>query len=151
MDDASRRNERIRVAPPTMQSCGYNPFGSGMMYTNSRVTKKRALRRSAESLQIQGCELREAKASLLRLYAQEKAALASPSSGVNPDLKRICACRARAERRYVTCLIRYLRNSNRMDAIEANKLQKKFTRKYTATTGTSNMEYLLGMYPCELD
>jgi hypothetical protein len=108
-------------------------------------------RRAPGFLQSQAAELRAAKMLLVRLYTQEQHAILK--GGINArqsTLQMVRSSRASAERRYVNCLIRYCRDANRMTPLEANQLQKAFTREKMGDMGFPNSNYLLGMYPCEL-
>lgn len=91
--------------------------------------------------------------NLERAYNQEQniLILSSRCTGVAFDLPQIIAARARAERRYVNCLIRYLRDTNQMSSAQANEMQANFTRRKMQESGVSNGPYLLGMYPHELN
>jgi hypothetical protein len=110
-----------------------------------------AKRRATGFLQAQAAELRRAKATLLRLYNQEHSALANRSINVRESsLNIIRFSRASSERRYVNCLIRYLRDAGRMTSFQATQLQKDFTREKMADLGVSHSSYLLNMYPREL-
>jgi hypothetical protein len=123
-----------------------NRFGQGI-HNFTRVNARRA----PGFLQAQAAELRYAKAILSRLYTQEHDALSN--GGINarqPSLQIIRASRASAERRYVNCLIRYCRDAKCMTAVQANQLQKSFTREKMSDLGVSNSSYLLGLYPREL-
>jgi hypothetical protein len=102
-------------------------------------------------LQVQGNELRQAKTGLQRLYMQEQDATYAQAAGDRNDLSVIRSARATAERRYVNCLIRYLRDSNRMGRRQSTFLQQQFTRVKMANTGVSYQHYLLSMYPQELN
>jgi hypothetical protein len=163
MDDAVSRqgtNRRHNNAHPTNPRnhktfnlgphCKVTFVGSrsnGGSHTFTRVNARRA----PGYLQAQAAELRNAKATLLRLYTQEQKALSK--RGINTrhsTLQMIRASRASAERRYVNCLIRYSRDANYMSASQANQLQKDFTREKMSDLGVSNSSYLLGMYPREL-
>jgi hypothetical protein len=108
-------------------------------------------RRATGLLQAQAAELRRAKANLLRLYNQEHNALAKRSINARESsLNSIRFSRASSERRYVSSLIRYLRDAGRMTSFQATQLQKDFTRERMADLGVSHSSYLLGMYPREL-
>jgi hypothetical protein len=163
MDDAVFRrgtNRRREFRPPNPRSHKTYNLGPhnntltgvrvhGSTHTLTRVNERRA----PGFLQAQAAELRQAKATLLRLYTQEQHA-AYNSRGLNErqsSLQMVRASRASAERRYVNCLIRYCRDANRMSAQQATQLQKHFTREKMSDLGVSNSEYLLSMYPRELN
>jgi hypothetical protein len=104
------------------------------------------------ALRAQAAELRSAKTNLDRTYAQEQNVqeLSSRCIGITFNFPEVTAARARAERRYVNCLVRYLRGANQMSAQEARPLQGDFTKRKMKTSGTNNCAYLLGLYPHEL-
>lgn len=149
MDDASGRQGPSRqAAPRSTQPSAYASY-SGSTYFKFRGSKHRVTIRMAPGfLQTQGNELRHAKMTLQRLYTQEHNAFRAGSASAN--LPSIRASRATAERRYVNCLIRYLRDANRMSSGEATQLQHSFTRARMSAM-LSNEDYLLGMYPRELN
>jgi hypothetical protein len=161
MDDAvSRQGTNRRHDARPMSSRYHKTFNFGTCRVTFRsrrfngVTPKftRAnARRAPGNIQAQAAELHHAKATLLRLYAQEQHALSN--RGINArqsTLDIVRASRASAERRYVNCLIRYCRSANHMTAFQANQLQKDFTRERMSDHGVPNSSYLLGMYPREL-
>jgi hypothetical protein len=121
----------------------------GGNHTFTRINE----RRGHGFLQAQTAELRYARTILVRLYMQEQTAVYN-SRGVNvrqSSLQMVRASRASAERRYVNCLIRYCRDAKHMSAQEANQLQKHFTRERMGDLGVSHSDYLLSMYPRELN
>ena len=126
MDDAvSRRgtNTRARQHPQNNQSYKTFKFGSTRFHIyggNSSITVTRAgARRGAGSSQASAKELRQAGATLLRLYTQEQNIIAGGGYYVQAAaLQMVRASRATAERRYVNCLIRYCREINSMTAWE---------------------------------
>lgn len=158
MDDA-RRYERLPMDPRalrTFQPGQYNLASNAFRFDGGTTTFTGAqARRPPGFLKAQAAELRRAKTSLLRLYAQEQytAAKVGPNTGDTP-LQRIRTSRATAERRYVNCLIRYSRDANVMTTVQAEQLQEDFTRcreGKSGDMGSSNSDYLLGLYPRELD
>ncbi|KAF3035343.1 hypothetical protein E8E12_006774 [Didymella heteroderae] len=124
--------------------------------SSRRPRRKRANKAKAKNvppaLRKQAAELQSAKANLERAYAHEQNVqnLSSQCIGVTFNLPEVIASRARAERRYVNCLIRYLRDSNEMSAVEARQLQGSFTKHKMEKAGVNNCAYLLGMHPSEL-
>jgi hypothetical protein len=153
MDDAVARqgsNHRnpLRSTHPRRQTIYY---GSTTLRAVGNHHTRYHARRAPGSLQAEAAELRQAKTILLRLYNQEHSAYTAYGSNVrHSNLQMICASRASAERRYVNCLIRYLRDANRMSAFQANELQKAFTRERMSDLRVSNSNFLLGMFPREL-
>ncbi|KAF2133864.1 hypothetical protein P153DRAFT_100213 [Dothidotthia symphoricarpi CBS 119687] len=113
---------------------------------NSRVT----VRNVPMFLHVPAQALRQAKSDLQRLYTQEATAYAAAQFAVS-NIQAIRASRGRAERKYVNCLIRYLRGTQRISSLQANQLQHNFTREKSAVLGVQNRDYLLGMFPRELD
>ena len=71
------------------------------------------------ALRAQAAELRFARVNLERAYTQERNVneLSARIVGITFEFPDISAARARAERRYVNCLVRYLRDTHRMDSI----------------------------------
>lgn len=114
------------------------------------MTSRLSCRRNAQAqkvppaLRAQAAELRSARANLDRACAQVQnvGKLSARCVGV--------AARARAERRYVNCLIRYLRDTNQMTPVQASEMQANFTRRKMEASGLNNTVYLLSMYPQEL-
>ena len=104
-------------------------------------------------LRVQAAEFRSAKSTLERAYAHEQnvQSLYSRTTGVIFDIPGVFAARARTERRYVNCLVRYLRDTNQMSAMEASQLQGSFTKQKMGKVGLDSRIYLLGMYPFELN
>ena len=150
MDDASGREcPSRRAAPRSTQPPVSAGHSSKSTYFKFRGSKHRVTIRTAPGfLQVQGNELRQAKLNLQRLYTQEQHALSTGSAAAN--LPSIRSSRGTAERRYVNCLIRYLRDTKRMTGSQANELQGNFTRA-RMNEMVSNKEYLLGIYPHELN
>ncbi|KAF1848926.1 uncharacterized protein K460DRAFT_364866 [Cucurbitaria berberidis CBS 394.84] len=152
MDDTLGRqgtHTNRRAAPRSTQPRA-NASYSDTKYFKFRGSRHRVIIRMTPGyLQVQGNELSQAKTNLQRLYVQERNALTRGSAGIS--LPMIRASRGTAERRYVNCLVRYLRDANRMSAIQANQLQRNFTRDKMVGMGVSNQDYLLGMYPRELN
>lgn len=101
----------------------------------------------------QAAQLRSAKSNLERAYAQEQNVQlpSSRSTGVISEIPGVVAGRARAERRYVNCLVRYLRDTNQMSAMEAKQLQGSFTKHKMGDCDLNNRVYLLGKYTFELN
>lgn len=125
--------------------------------TSSRQSCRRRINTATANnvppaLRGQVTELRSAKANLQRTYAQEQniQSLSLRCTGITFSLPEVVAARARAERRYVNCLVRYLRDTNRMSAMEARQLQGNYTKQKMKKVGLNNYVYLLGMYPYEL-
>ncbi|KAF2997335.1 hypothetical protein E8E13_003152 [Curvularia kusanoi] len=125
--------------------------------TSSRSTRRRKnnkirVQSIPPALQTQATELRSAKANLERAYNQEQNVmdLKARCTGVSFSWSDIIAARARAERRYVNCLIRYARNANLMSPVQARELQANFTRRKMEASGMNNRSYLLGLFPREL-
>ncbi len=106
--------------------------------------RKAAPNNMPTALRAQAAELRSAKANLERSYNQEENIRHNFSVSVR-------GARARAERRFVNCLIRYRRDANQMTAVEATEMQRNFTRQKMEEVGVDNKSYLMGMYPCELN
>jgi hypothetical protein len=130
----------------------FNGNGGARIHGGTQRSTRTNARRGAGFLHAQAAELRYAKANLLRLYTQEAHTI-TKSRGINPrdsTLQMVRASRATAERRYVNCLIRYCRDAGCMNAAEATRLQKDFTRERMGNFHSSNSAYLLGMYPWEL-
>jgi hypothetical protein len=161
MDDAVSRqgtNRRHETRPTKSRYQKTYNFGTcrvtfrgrrfnGVTPTFTRFTAGRA----PGLLQAQAAELYHAKATLLRLYAQEQHAISKRGMNTRQStLEMVRARRASAERRYVNCLIRYCRSANYMTAFQANQLQKDFTREKMRDHSVPNSDYLLGMYPREL-
>lgn len=125
--------------------------------TSSRQTRRRRVNKAKannvhSALRSQAAELRSAKSNLERAYTQEQNIqnLSSRRTGITFNFPEVSAARARAERRYVNCLVRYLRNTNQMSAVEATQMQGNFTKRKMEKAGMNNSAYLLGMYPYEL-
>jgi hypothetical protein len=126
--------------------------------TSSRPNRKKRARRAAinnvpPALRAQAAELRAARANLLRCYDQEQNVLdmSARFTGITINIPSTTAARERAERRYVNCIIRYLRNTNKMSSVEAVEMQGNFTRQKMKNAGMTNRTYLLRMYPRELN
>lgn len=104
------------------------------------------------ALRAQAAELRSAKANLERCYNQEQTicSFSARCTGLTIDAPQITTARERAERRYVNCIIRYMRDANQMSGVEAKEMQGNFTRRKMGGTSTANRTYLFGMYPREL-
>jgi hypothetical protein len=66
------------------------------------------------------------------------------------NLDIIRASRAVAERIYLNCLTRYMRNAKRWTGSQTVELQKHFTREKMHGLGPLYRDYLLGMFPPEL-
>ena len=136
---------------PVPNRLRYNP-------TLTRQTRRRGAYKAKANnvppaLRVQVDELRSAKTNLERAYAHEQhvRSLSSRCTGVIFNFPEVSAARARAERRYVNCLVRYLRDTNQMSAIEARQLQGNFTKHKMEKGGANSSVYLLGMYPYELN
>jgi hypothetical protein len=132
-----------RYTPPVPKHFTFNA-------AQPRPSRRRRLCTAA--LRAQAAELRSAKANLERAYNKERNvhSLSSRCTGVTFNFPKISAARARGERRYVNFLIRYLRGTNQMSAVEAAEMQRNFTRRKTEAMGMRNRAYLLAMYPWEL-
>jgi len=163
MDDAvsrqgTNRRRELRPSNPrnrkTYNLGLHNSTLNGVRMHGGNHTFIRANERRGHGfLQAQAAELRHARTILVRLYMQEQTAVYN-SRGFNSrqsSLQMVRASRASAERRYVNCLIRYCRDANRMSAQEATQLQKHFTRERMSDLGVSHSDYLLSMYPRELN
>jgi hypothetical protein len=162
MDDAvsrqgtNRRREFRPSNPRNRKTYNLGPHNvamNGVRIYGGNHTCTRANERRGHGLQAQAAELRHARTTLVRLYTQEQHAVYN-SRGVNArqsSLQMVRASRASAERRYVNCLIRYCRDANRMSAQQATQLQKHFTRERMGDLGVSHSDYLLSMYPRELN
>jgi hypothetical protein len=88
----------------------------------------------------------------MRMYDQECNAY-NTSYGLNlchPNLEAIRACRGSAERRYVHCLIGYMRDANRMTGWQTAELQKSFAHQRVGDPVMQYRNYLLGLFPPEL-
>ena len=142
-----RHNQHTRAVP--------NPFAFNA--AQSRSSRRRRARKAQGdhlpvTLRAQAAELRSARTNLERAYSQEHniQSLSSRSTSITFDFPHAIAARAKAERRYVKCLIRYLRGTNQMGTVEATEMRRNFTRQKMRAAGVSNGAYLLGMYPQEL-
>ncbi|KAF9697542.1 hypothetical protein EKO04_004109 [Ascochyta lentis] len=104
------------------------------------------------AVRVQARELRSTRVVVERCYDQEQSMcnFSARCTGLTIVAHPIIAARERAERRYVNCLVRYLRNTNQMSAVEAREMQARFTRRKMEGIGLKNRAYLLGMYPREL-
>jgi hypothetical protein len=155
MDDATDRHpqpSRRRPALPNTHSRAHATFSFGTTQIRFRNARRRVpFQRVPGFLQVQATQLRQAKTSLTRLYMQEAEATYAQAAGARPDLNIIRSARAKAEQRFVEHLIKYLRDANRMDRYQATFLQEQFTREKMADTGASYQNYLLSMYPQELN
>jgi hypothetical protein len=129
----------------------YNP--ALLRQTRRRSANKAKANNVPPALLAQAAELRSAKSNLERAYAHERnvQSLSSRCTGVIFNFPEVFAARARAERRYVNCLIRYLRDTNQMSAIEARQLQGNFTKHKIEKVGANSCVYVLDMYPFELN
>ena len=127
------------------------PVPNHFAFNAAQSRSSRRRRACTAALRAQA-ELRSAKANLERAYNKEQNvhSLSSRCTGVTYNFPKISAARARGERRYVNCLIRYLRGTNQMSTVEATEMQRNFTRRKMDATGTNNRAYLLAMYPWEL-
>jgi hypothetical protein len=102
--------------------------------------------------QAQAADLSQARKILMRMYDQECNAY-NTSYGLNlchPNLEAIRACRGSAERRYVHCLIGYMRDANRMTGWQTAELQKSFAHQRVGDPVMQYRNYLLGLFPPEL-
>lgn len=141
------RTARARTAP-----------NSSFSSAPSRLSRRRRPHKAVANnvpaaLRTQAADLRFARTNLDRCYNQEQNVrdISVRCTGVTFDLSDVSAARARAERRYVNCLIRYLRNANQMSGVQAAEMQRTFTRQKMEGVGVNNRAYLLGMYPRELN
>ena len=141
-------NDRQYVRPMSYQS-RVNPISSRS--ARKRKNHRGRVQKVAPALLTQAAELRSAKANLERAYNQEQNAinLAARSTGLSLN-SRHAAARARAERRYVNCFIRYSRDAKQMSAVQATEMQASFTRRKIEASGVNQVSFLLGMYPQEL-
>ena len=141
-------NDRQYLRPMSYQS-RVNPISSRS--ARKRKNHRGRVQKVAPALRTQAAELRSAKANLERAYNQEQNAinLAARSTGL-PLNSQHAAARARAERRYVNCFIRYSRDAKQMSAVHATEMQASFTRRKIEASGVNQVSFLLGMYPQEL-
>ncbi|KAH4007433.1 hypothetical protein HBH98_010520 [Parastagonospora nodorum] len=163
MDDAvsrqgtNRRREFRPSNPRNRKTYNLGPHNvslNGVRINGGNHTFTRANERRGHGfLQAQAAELRHARTTLVRLYTQEQHAFYNSrgASARQSSLQMVQASRASAERRYVNCLIRYCRDANQMSAQQATQLQKHFTRERMGDLGVSHSDYLLSMYPRELN
>lgn len=141
-------NDRQYVRPMSYQS-RVNPMTSRS--ARKRRNHRGRVQKVSPALRAQAAELRSAKANLERAYNQEQNAinLAARSTGLSLNSQH-AAARARAERRYVNCFIRYSRDAKQMSAVQATEMQASFTRRKIEASGVNKVSFLLGMYPQEL-
>lgn len=129
----------------------YNPAPPRQSRKRKRA-QKTMLQNVPAALRVQAAELRSAKSNLKRCYDQEQTIhdFSSRCTGLTIDIPHITTARERAERRYVNCMIRYMRDTNQMSGLAAKELQGKFTRRKMDGTDMPNRTYLLELYPREL-
>ena len=141
-------NDRQYVRPMSYQS-RVNPMTSRS--ARKRRNHRGRVQKVSPALRAQAAELRSAKANLERAYNQEQNAinLAARSTGLSLNSQH-AAARARAERRYVNCFIRYSRDAKQMSAVQATEMQANFTRRKIEASGVNQVSFLLDMYPQEL-
>jgi hypothetical protein len=141
-------DDRQYVRPTTRQSRA-NPVPSRS--ARKRRNHRGRVQKISPALRTQAAELRSAKANLERAYNQEQNAdnLAARSIGLSLHTQH-AAARARAERRYVNCFIRYSRDAKQMSAVQATEMQANFTRRKIEASGVNQVSFLLDMYPQEL-
>lgn len=72
------------------------------------------------------------------------------NTGLSIEMPQITAARERSERRYINSLIRYLRGTEQISAVEAREMQGSFARRKRGGSGVTNRTYLLSMFPREL-
>lgn len=94
----------------------------------------------------------QARAVLMCLYDQERNAYNSfyDLNAGQSNLDQIRASRGVAERRYINCIIAYMRATGRMTRAQAGELQKYFTRERMRGMAAQYEGYMLGMFPPEL-
>lgn len=141
MNDAYGRRVTRRRAPPQRKHPQAQP--SSFQDFNGPAP---AFRASIPHYLTKG--LQQAKRNLVRLYAQEEHALRSNAV----DAHIVCKHRRTAERRYVDCLVLYLRNADRISSVQAKVLQDYFVVGGMAGMMNGNHQnYLLAMWPKELN
>lgn len=157
MDDIPTQRPARRIYVKNSQYTRPIPNQFRFNATSSRQIRKKKAHKAKVSnvptaLRAQAADLRSARTNLERTYHQEEnvSNLSSRCTRVTINLPQITVARARAERRYVNCLIRYLRDTNQMSPVEATQMQANFTRRKMEQAGMSSKGYLLGMYPHEL-
>ncbi|KAJ8107052.1 hypothetical protein OPT61_g9132 [Boeremia exigua] len=139
--------------------CGYrgsrhgpdpNPAPAATLISPPRSSRKRKNHKTRiqnvhPTLQVQAAELQASMTNLERAYGQEQNIrnLSARCTGVKFNFPEINAARARAERRYVNCLIRYLRDTNQMTPAQATEMRANFTRRKMKDSGVNNAPYLL--------
>jgi hypothetical protein len=140
--------DRQNLRPMTYQS-KVNPMSSRPI--RKRRNNRARIQKVSPALRTQAAELRAAKANLERAYNQEQNAInpAARSTGLSLN-SQLAAARARAERRYVNCFIRYSRDANQMSADQAREMQANFTRRKIEASGVDKVAFLRDMYPQEL-
>ena len=152
MDNVAVHHVKPRRFVPRTSCRTPRGYSFGTTHIRFRGGKHRfTVRKGAGFLEVQGNELRQAKTNLQRLYAQEQNAAAAQMLGVPSDMHMIRTRRQTAERRYVNCLIKYMRDANRMNRDTAVQLQHQFTRQKMAGLSIINQQFLFSMYPYELN
>jgi hypothetical protein len=155
MDNATDRPPQPPRRSPALRDTHIRTHGAHSFRTTQirfrNIRHRVKFQQAPAFLQVQATELRQAKTHLTRLYTQETEAAHAESLGGRTHLKGIRNSRGVAERRYVHGLIKYMRDANRMDRYHASYLQQMFTREKMADTGVSYQDYLLEMYPQELN
>ena len=147
MDDAVNRQSMRRpaVSRPVYKRTYAATGRSARVHTRKPPTGPRI----PSFLSDQAVDLRTAKRNMERLYTMEEDAMASYTRPVQ-EFASLSNLRGTAERRYVNVLIRYLRDSHQMTAVEAADLQRYFTRQRMNGMGPVNKAYLLSLFPREL-
>lgn len=145
-------NDRHQYTRPVPNQFMFNFNAASSRPGRKRRTHKATAKNVPAALRTQAAALRFAKTNLKRAYAQEHNVLdlSARCTGLTLNLSGVSAARATAERRYVNCLIRYLRDTDQMSPVEATEMQANFTRRKMESVCMSNEAYLLGMYPHEL-
>jgi hypothetical protein len=95
--------------------------------------------------------LRGAKTVLSRLYAQEASAFASTGNSTRGQLSSVQNRRGVAEKMYVNALVNYGMARRTMSARDATELQKTFAGKKKSGRVQAYKDYLLNLYPRELN
>lgn len=138
----------------TARPNAYKPEGYPVWPSNARSMRHHVVWNmatcSSRNVRIQVAELITARRNLLQLYALEKDSVSLAPTCNKQERSAVSTRRGRAERRYVSALIRYMRDSGQMTRAEAGGMQRRFTRKRMDGMGPVNKHILLGMFPREL-
>lgn len=158
MDEVPAQRPARRLHVSNGQYSRSVPYRAKPNAPSSRQTRRRRVGKARmnnvpPALRTQTAELRSAKTNLERAHVHEQnvQSLSLRCTGVIFNPSEVIAARGRAERRYVNCLIRYLRDTNQMSSMEARQLQGNFTKHKVEKVGVNNCVYLLGMFPYELN